>query len=252
MPYSTPEHESAPAQVELFAFQSQSVRVIMTDGEPWWVASDVAKVLGYRDAANAIRILREKERGTHLVSTPSGQQRLTVISEQGLYRLVMRSDRAEAEAFQDWVTGEVLPQIRRTGQYAPSAPAIPQSFAEALELAAAQAREIEAQTAALEAAAPKVEAFEAFLDRDGMLTITEAAKSIGAPPNKLFAKLRQHRVLNSGRGQLNQPRADLCPRYFTRRPNGYVDPGGREHTTTMVTAEGMSYLAKFAERHGLA
>lgn len=106
--------------IEPFNFNNNPVRVVMIDGEPWFVAADVARVLGYRDAANAVRILRDKETGTHLMSTRGGLQELKVITEQGLYRLVMRSDKAEAEAFQDWVTGEVLPAIRRTGAYVAS------------------------------------------------------------------------------------------------------------------------------------
>lgn len=98
-------------------FHSLTVRLVFIKGEPWWVLADVARVLGYRDATNAGRLLRDKHKGTHLVSTPGGDQPMTVINEAGLYRLMMRSDHPEAEAFQDWVTDEVLPSIRRTGTY---------------------------------------------------------------------------------------------------------------------------------------
>ena len=97
--------------------EDAQLRVAMIDGEPWFVAADVATMLGYRDAGNAVRLLKDRERGTHRVSTPSGQQEVRIISEAGFYRLVMRSNRPEADAFQTWVTAEVLPQIRRTGAY---------------------------------------------------------------------------------------------------------------------------------------
>lgn len=103
--------------VERFDFNGSEIRVFILDGEPWFVARDVATVLGYRDSSNATRILRDREIRTHQVSTSAGLRESKLINEQGLYRLVMRSEREEAEVFQDWVTGEVLPSIRKTGGY---------------------------------------------------------------------------------------------------------------------------------------
>ena len=97
--------------------EDAKLRVAMIDGDPWFVAADVAAMLGYRDAANAVRLLKDREKGTHRVSTVRGLQEVVIISEPGFYRLVMRSNRPEADAFQTWVTGEVLPQIRKTGAY---------------------------------------------------------------------------------------------------------------------------------------
>ena len=105
------------AQITPFNFGTHAMRVVMRDGEPWFVASDVADALGYRDAANAGRILADHQKGTHSMSTPGGEQRVTIINESGLYRLVLRSRKPEAEKFSDWVTGEVLPSIRKTGSY---------------------------------------------------------------------------------------------------------------------------------------
>lgn len=100
-----------------YDFQSHSIRIVMRQGEPWFVASDVAEALGYRDAANAARNLEVHQKGTQIVSTLKGNQELTIISEGGLYRLVLRSRKPEAVAFSDWVTDEVLPSIRKTGSY---------------------------------------------------------------------------------------------------------------------------------------
>lgn len=100
-----------------FDYSGSQVRVVMIDGEPWFVLADVARVLGYRDSYAAARVLRDSERGTHSVGTPGGDQQVTVISEPGLYRLIMRSRRPEAEPFQDWVVAEVLPTVRKTGGY---------------------------------------------------------------------------------------------------------------------------------------
>ncbi|WCF27237.1 BRO-N domain-containing protein [Xylella fastidiosa] len=100
-----------------FDFHSHVVRVVMRDGNPWFIATDVAVALGYRDAANAARHVGAHQKGTHIVSTIKGNQELTIVSEGGLYRLVLRSRKPEAVAFSDWVTDEVLPSIRKTGSY---------------------------------------------------------------------------------------------------------------------------------------
>ena len=77
--------------VQIFDFEENPVRLIEMDGEPWFVAADVARVLEYRNAPDATRILDEDERGTHIVRTPSGDQEMTVINESGLYHLVIVS-----------------------------------------------------------------------------------------------------------------------------------------------------------------
>ena len=107
-----------------FNFGPQLVRVIARDGEPWFVAGDVAAVLGYREAYDMTRNLDDDEKGTHNVRTLGGDQEVSIISESGLYAAVLKSRKPEARAFRKWVTAEVLPTLRRTGSYSlPSASA---------------------------------------------------------------------------------------------------------------------------------
>lgn len=101
-----------------FDFHGQAVRTTTLDGDPAVVLTDIAKVLGYRDANTAGRILRDHHKGYAEVRTPGGAQQMLVVNEQGFNRLVMRSNAANAEEVQDWITDEVLPSIRRTGSYA--------------------------------------------------------------------------------------------------------------------------------------
>ena len=103
--------------LQIFGFNDKTVRVIMRDGEPWWIAKDVADILGFRDAFNAVRLLDEDEKDTQKVSTLGGEQTMTVINESGVYALIFRSSKPEAKRFRKWVTSEVLPEIRRTGLY---------------------------------------------------------------------------------------------------------------------------------------
>lgn len=106
---------------DLARFQSpvtgHNIRVVEINGEPWFIAGDVALALGYRDAYNATRWLMDSEKATHQVSTPGGLQEVTIVSEAGLYRMIMRSNKEKAVDFQMWIAHEVMPSIRKTGGY---------------------------------------------------------------------------------------------------------------------------------------
>lgn len=108
-----------------FNFNEHAVRVIQIEDAPWFVATDVAESLGYKSPKDAASYLDDDEKGSAIVRTPGGDQKLTVINESGLYALVLRSRKPEARKFAKWVTSEVLPAIRKTGKYErPANPAI--------------------------------------------------------------------------------------------------------------------------------
>jgi prophage antirepressor-like protein len=97
---------------------SFAVRAVLIDGEPWFVAKDVAEALDYTWNGSArIEHVPEEWRGVTSVVTPSSQQDMAVLSEQGLYFFLGRSDKPKALPFQKWLAGEVLPAIRKTGRY---------------------------------------------------------------------------------------------------------------------------------------
>lgn len=106
-------------QLVTHTFGDITLRGFMDDeGNPLFVAADVAAALDYRDAANMTRLLAEDEiGGTRLVSTLGGEQSMTVITESGLYRAIFKSTKPEAENFRLWVFRDVLPSIRKTGGY---------------------------------------------------------------------------------------------------------------------------------------
>ncbi len=88
----------------------------MIDNEPWFIAKDICNVLGHTNSRVAIQMLDDDERGKE--SLPR-QGQTWIVNESGLYNLIFRSNKPEAKAFRKWVTGEVLPQIRRNGSYTP-------------------------------------------------------------------------------------------------------------------------------------
>ena len=94
------------------------LRIIIDDDQKiWFVASDIAKILEYRDAPNLIRGLDGDEKGKQRVSTLGGEQQMSVITESGLYHVIFNAKTERVKPFRRWVTEEVLPQIRKTGSY---------------------------------------------------------------------------------------------------------------------------------------
>ena len=94
------------------------IRTVDIDGNPWFVGKDVAAALGYANTKDALsrHVDLEDKRGSQ-ITTPSGEQTMTIINESGLYSLVMSSKLPTARVFKRWVTSEVLPSIRKTGRY---------------------------------------------------------------------------------------------------------------------------------------
>lgn len=105
-----------------FNFHNNSVRVIEKDGEPWFVAKDVAELLGYAKPNNAINA-HCKGALKQGIANNGATYSMVLIPERDVYRLIMRSKLPEAEAFEEWVVGEVLPAIRKNGEY--KAPQLP-------------------------------------------------------------------------------------------------------------------------------
>ena len=105
--------------LQTFDFNGHALRVFPTDdGQSFYaVAKDATDILGYRDAATGLRSVPDKHKGTRSVRTPGGAQEMLCVDESGLYRLVLRSDKPEAEPLMELVTSEILPSIRKTGSY---------------------------------------------------------------------------------------------------------------------------------------
>lgn len=103
--------------LQVFKYENKEVRTVIKDGEPWWVAKDVAEVLEYQWQPNLVGHVPDEWKGINRINTLGGMQDLLCLSEPGLYFFVNRSDKPKALPFQKWVAGEVLPAIRKTGTY---------------------------------------------------------------------------------------------------------------------------------------
>lgn len=102
-----------------FSFEGTEFRVVGLDGDGWPVLNDVCRVLEISNSSDAARRLDDDEKGVHTLDTPGGPQQVTIINESGLWALVLTSRKPAARRFRKFVTGTVLPQIRKTGMYIP-------------------------------------------------------------------------------------------------------------------------------------
>ena len=108
--------------IQVFDFEDNAVRVVDIDGEPWFVAADVCRVLELSNPSKACADLDDDEAAltsSYSRSSNGTEQKrdMLIISESGLYNLIFRSRKPEAKKFRKWVTAEVLPSIRKTGMY---------------------------------------------------------------------------------------------------------------------------------------
>ena len=192
------------------------IRVESVDGEPWFVAKDVCDVLGISKYRDAVSRLDCDERGSVLVDTPGGPQGVGTVNEPGFYKLVLRSRKPEAKAFQRWVTHEVLPAIRRTGGYvAARADETPDEImARALMVAketmARQKARLEALEGENEALRPKALFADAVAASDGTCLVGEMAKmlrqnGVEVGQNRLFGWLRDNGYLGRSGSNRNVP-----------------------------------------------
>lgn len=170
-----------------FAYGDQPVRTLTIDGEPWFVAADVVRILGYSEAAAMTRTLDDDEKGLRTVQTLGGEQSVSIVSEPGLYSAIIRSRIPEAKTFRRWITHEVIPTIRKTGGYgiARHSRQLPQTFAEALrelaseveahEVTKDRVRELDAQ---IVAEAPKVEYVDTYVADSDLLSLRTLAANL--------------------------------------------------------------------------
>lgn len=174
-----------------FSYKDQEVRTIMIDGQPWWVLKDICNILELGTVSKVAERLKNGEvRLTHLIPDALGRAQETfVVNEPGLYRVIFRSDKPEAQNFQDWVYNDVLPQIRKTGSYGePQLPtvinadmmqritdnmrALEQKVEEQGVMIAAQGQQIAEMQ-------PKVDYFDVVLQSPDLVTTNMIAKDYG-------------------------------------------------------------------------
>ncbi|MCO6530446.1 phage antirepressor [Lactobacillus sp.] len=195
--------------LQIFKFDNQNVRTITIDEEPYFVANDVAKILGYKKTRNAIarHVELDDVKVAPIRGPLGGVQTTKVINESGLYSLILSSKMPEAKKFKHWVTGEVLPAIRQHGAYLTDQKALDiitnkDGLAGLLKQAADQLEQKDIQIKKLE---PKALFADAVSASDDTILIGELAKilkgkGVNIGQNRLFKWMRDNGYLINRKG----------------------------------------------------
>lgn len=230
----------------IFHYNGSRVRTIIRGGEPWFVARDVCDVLEIVNSTRATAGPSDNQKGIHKVKTPGGEQDMIVINEPGLYKLVFRSNKPEAEKFTDWVASEVIPSIRKTGSYSVQQHQLPQTFSDALRALADEVEKNERLEMRLVEQAPKVALYDTAMQAKNAQPMNAVAKTLGVGRNTLFAFLREKKVLMAN----NLPYQEYLDRgYFEVRQYTitHLTSGMENKTQTMVTPKGMAYIHRLLQ-----
>lgn len=237
-------------EVQLFNFESHEVRSLLLNNEPWFVGKDVAEALGYSKARNAIatHIDSEDKKDAPIQGTLGGVQEMTVINESGLYSLVLSSKLPSAKKFKRWVTSEVLPALRKTGQYQvkelSGSELMAKALIEAQSVLAAKDKQIEEMK-------PKVVFANAVATSHTSILVGELAKilkqnGIDMGQKRLFAWLRENGFLIKRKGtDYNMPTQKAMDLgLFEIKEGSYVNGSGVNITTKTpkVTGKGQQYF----------
>jgi len=234
-----------------FDYNGAPLRTAELDGKPAIVLADIARILGYRDANTAARILREHHKGYADVRTPGGVQSMLVVTEQGFNRLVMRSSAVHAEAVQDWVTDEVLPQIRRTGSYV-QREAAQITRADLARMVIEAEAELAAERERVAVLEPRAAVADHILDATGDLSVADTAKAIARSgvaigATRLFKHLADLGWIFRGRdGRWHIKQTALETGRLAALPQSHYHPATGELVTdppqVRVTPKGLAFL----------
>lgn len=205
-------------EIQQFDFKGASLRTLTDEaGEPWFVLKDCMSILDLGNPTETVKMFDEDEFSTaEVIDSIGRRQQAYIISEPGLYRLVMRSRKPEAKEFQRWVTHEVLPAIRKTGGYIPTTDADDDMtiLAKAVMIGQrtmeAQKQQIAEQQTRIVELEPKARFADAVAASDGTCLVGELAKMLrqngmDIGQNRLFRLLQADGYLGKSGSNRNVP-----------------------------------------------
>lgn len=234
---------------KVFNYQERQVRTVLKDGEPWFVARDVCDILGLEQVSRAMDRLDDDERGLLKITHPQSPEKtieVNAVNEPGLYQLIIASNKPEAKLFKRWITHEVIPSIRKTGQYT----MVPKTLPEALRAYADEVERRELAEKKVAVLAPKAAFFDAVADSKDAIQIGDAAKVLNIPGigrNKLFQVLRKKEILMRD----NVPYQEYIDRgYFRVIEQKWTTPDGETRISikTLVYQKGLDYIRRLLDK----
>lgn len=229
--------------------QFGNVRIVMKGQEPWFVAKDICECLAISKHRDAISRLDSDERGSLKVDTLGGKQEMATVNEYGLYSLVLSSRKQEAKEFKRWITHDVIPQIRKTGQYVAD---IPKTLPDALRAYANEVEEHNKAKALIEEQKPKVLFADSVAASHTSILVGDLAKLLhqngvkNMGQKRLFNWLRENSYLIKRKGSdYNSPTQKAMEMGLFQIKEtvvSHADGHTSVNKTTKVTGKGQQYF----------
>lgn len=234
------------AALQTFTFAgTHKIRTVTEDGQVKFVMHDICNALGLTNPTEAAKGLAEDERGLSITETADGKRTVVTITESGLYALVFKSRKTEAQQFRKWVTAEVLPTLRQTGTYTVPQPAtqfdLPKTFSEALRLLADTHDQAEALKLTVAAQQPAVEFVDRYVHAAGLFGIRETAKLLGVTQHEFTSLCQRHRILFREGGSLQPYAEHLKAGYFQVKAG---EANEHAFAQTRFTAKGVEWVRR--------
>lgn len=249
---------------QFFDFKGIEVRTVTQNGEPWFILSDVCKVLGMTNVTEVKKRLDQADFNTTEVRSGNQNRNMGIVNEYGLYDVILDSRKPEAKEFRRWITSEVIPSIRKHGAYltsekieevllnpdaiiqiAQNLKAEQQARLEAEEKLKLEAEARKVAQEQIEADRPKVDAFDALIAKGESEMVGTVGKTLGIGQNKLFQFLRDEDILIS-KGQRKNIPYQKYAKYFDVKQRLVKTWDGKEiyQSTTYVKPVGMNFIRK--------
>lgn len=230
-------------EMQTFVYSGAEVRTVRKDGAPWFVLKDVCGVLGVGNVSDVYARLDTDEKGVGQIDTLGGRQSMNIISESGLYNVILRSDKPEAKPFRKWVTAEVLPAIRRSGGYIAGqndlSPA--ELMAKAIKVAEQTLAERDPRISSLQVQnaimAPKADYFDELVERNTLTSFRDTAKELGIPPRKFTQFLLDKKYIYRDKKEKLMPYENKNDGLFEVKES-FNDKTAWSGVQTMVTPKG--------------
>lgn len=239
--------------IQIFNYNSNEVRTVQQNGEPWFVLKDVCDILGLTDTSK-ISTRLDPDELTRIRFVSGGQNReMLCINESGLYNVILRSDKPEAKPFRKWVTSEVLPSIRKHGAYMTQDklqevlcnPDALFQIVSALKEESDKRKALEIQNSALTVdlaiAQPKADYFDDCIARGGLMNLRDTAKLLGMRQKEFIDNLLRDKYL------YRDKKGRLLP--YEKRNDGYLqvkeafdNASGWNGVQTLVTPKGREHF----------
>ena len=221
----------------IFNFEEKQTRIVVINNEPFFCASDVCKILEYKNGRDAVKDNCKKDgvATSYITDSLGRQQEATFINEPNLYRLIMKSRMPKAVAFQDWVVEKVLPEIRKTGKYE-----VQKKELSRKELALMIIEVEEEKEKLLLENIQQQEVIEKYIAIDNNKNFTEVAKILKISPSKFIYALKIGKYIRENREPYQKY---LDNNLFTiKKTIREYKSGIKHYESYLITPKGFEYF----------